>query len=138
VQQGANYGWPNCLPPGATPQEPGADCANITPPTIGIQAHSAPLGLAFLAGSGVPAALEGDLIVAQHGSWNRQPPAAPKLLRIDFQNGEPVGARDFVTGWQDASGERWGRPAGVVVAPDGSLIVSDDQAGLLYRITPGR
>jgi glucose/arabinose dehydrogenase len=138
VQQGADYGWPNCLPPDATPQESGADCANITPPTIGIQAHSAPLGLAFLAGNGVPAALDGDLIVAQHGSWNRQPPAAPKLLRIDFQNGEPVGARDFVTGWQDASGERWGRPAGVVVAPDGSLIVSDDQAGLLYRITPGR
>ncbi|MCC7024725.1 MAG: PQQ-dependent sugar dehydrogenase [Thermomicrobiales bacterium] len=137
VQQGANYGWPNCLPPDATPQEPGADCANITPPTIGIQAHSAPLGLAFLTGHGVSAALDGDLIVAQHGSWNRQPPAAPKLLRIDFQHGEPVAARDFVTGWQDASGDRWGRPAGVVVAPDGSLIVSDDQAGLLYRIVPG-
>ena len=50
-------------------------------------------------------------------------------------NGMPVAARDFVTGWQDASGERWGRPAGVVVAPDGSLIVSDDDAGLLYRIS---
>lgn len=137
VQEGANYGWPNCLPPDATPQEPGADCANITPPTVGIQAHSAPLGLAFLTGNGIPGDLNGDLIVAQHGSWNRQPPAEPKLLRIDVQNGEPVGARDFVTGWQDASGERWGRPAGVVVAPDGSLIVSDDLAGLLYRIAPG-
>ena len=79
--------------------------------------------------------MSGDLIVAQHGSWNREPPAAPKLLLIDFEDGVPVAARDFATGWQDASGERWGRPAGVVVAPDGSLIVSDDSNGLLYRIS---
>ena len=138
VEEGANYGWPACLPPDATPQESGADCSGVTPPTIGIQAHSAPLGLAFLDGEGVPSDLSGDLIVAQHGSWNREPPAAPKLLLIDFEDGVPVAARDFVTGWQDASGERWGRPAGVVVAPDGSLIVSDDDAGLLYRISVER
>ena len=137
VADGADYGWPACMPPDATPQEPGADCSGVTPPTIGIQAHSAPLGLAFLEGEGVPAEVSGDLIVAQHGSWNREPPAAPKLLLIDFEDGVPVGARDFVSGWQDASGERWGRPAGVVVAPDGSLIVSDDSSGLLYRISAG-
>jgi glucose/arabinose dehydrogenase len=135
VEEGANYGWPQCLPPDAAPQEPGADCSGVTPPTIGIQAHSAPLGLAFLEGEGVSAEVSGDLIVVQHGSWNREPPAAPKLLLIDFEDGVPVAARDFVTGWQDASGERWGRPAGVVVAPDGSLIVSDDENGLLYRIS---
>jgi glucose/arabinose dehydrogenase len=135
VTEGANYGWPSCQPPDATPQEPGADCSDITPPTIGIQAHSAPLGLAFVAGDGVPSDLQGDLIVAQHGSWNREPPAAPKLLRIDFEDGQPVGASDFVTGWQDEAGNRWGRPVGVVVAPDGSFIVSDDEAGLLYRIS---
>lgn len=134
VAEGANYGWPACLPPDATPQEQGADCSNITPPTIGIQAHSAPLGLAFITANGAASDLLGDLIVAQHGSWNREPPAAPKLLRIDFENGEPVGASDFVTGWQDEGGNRWGRPVGIVVAPDGSLIVSDDEAGLLYRI----
>jgi glucose/arabinose dehydrogenase len=135
VEEGANYGWPQCLPPDATPQEGGVDCSGIAPPTIGIQAHSAPLGLAFLAGEAVPTELSGDLIVAQHGSWNREPPAAPKLLLIDFEDGDPVAARDFVTGWQDASSERWGRPAGVVLAPDGSLIVSDDENGLLYRIS---
>ena len=135
VDEGANYGWPQCLPPDATPQEPGADCSGVSPPTVAIQAHSAPLGLAFLDGDEVPAELSGDLIVAQHGSWNREPPAAPKLLLIDFEDGVPVAARDFATGWQDASGERWGRPAGVVVAPDGSLIVSDDENGLLYRIS---
>jgi glucose/arabinose dehydrogenase len=135
VEEGANYGWPACLPPDATPQEPGADCSGVIPPTIGIQAHSAPLGLTFLEGEGAPSELSGDLIVAQHGSWNREPPAAPKLLLIDFEDGVPVAVRDFATGWQDASGERWGRPAGVVVAPDGSLIVSDDSNGLLYRIS---
>ena len=135
VEAGANYGWPVCQPPDAMPQAPGGQCTGITPPTIGIQAHSAPLGLAFLAGDGVPADLSGDLVVAQHGSWNREPPAAPKLLLIEFEAGEPVSARDFVTGWQEVGGTRWGRPAGVVVAPDGSLIVSDDEAGLLYRIS---
>ncbi|MDQ3226023.1 MAG: sorbosone dehydrogenase, partial [Chloroflexota bacterium] len=68
-------------------------------------------------------------------SWNREPPAVPKLLRIDFEDGLPVAASDFITGWQDENGSRWGRPAGVVVAPDGSLIVSDDDAGVLYRIS---
>lgn len=136
VQEGANYGWPSCQPPDATPQESGADCSGITPPTIGIQPHSAPLGLTFLDGDGALADLSGDLIVAQHGSWNRQPPAAPKLLRIDFEDGQPLTASDFVTGWQDAAGERWGRPAGVTQAPDGSLIVSDDFGGFIYRIAP--
>jgi glucose/arabinose dehydrogenase len=134
VQEGANYGWPYCLPPAATPQEAGADCSNITPPTVGIQPHSAPLGMTFLDGEGVPADLSGDLIVAQHGSWNREPPAAPKLLHIDFADGKPVAAADFVTGWQDDAGERWGRPAGVTLAPDGSLIVSDDLSGYIYRV----
>jgi glucose/arabinose dehydrogenase len=135
VDEGANYGWLQCMPPDATPQETGAECSDVTPPTIGIQAHSAPLGLAFLEGEGIPEDLNGDLIVVQHGSWNREPPAAPKLLLIDFEEGEPVAARDLVTGWQDAAFERWGRPAGVVVAPDGSLIVSDDENGLLYRVS---
>lgn len=135
VDEGANYGWPDCIPPDATPQVNGANCSNITPPTVGIQAHSAPLGLAFLEGKGVPDDLSGDLLVAQHGSWNRQPPAPPKLLLIDFQDGKPVSAHDFATGWQDQSGDRWGRPVGIVVAPDGSIIVSDDEAGYLYRIS---
>src|SRR3712207_2051378 len=95
IEEGGDYGWPACLPPDAAPQEPGADCSGVTPPTIGIQAHSAPLGLVFLDGEGVPAELNGDLIVAQHGSWNREPPAAPKLLLIDFEDGTPVAARDF-------------------------------------------
>jgi glucose/arabinose dehydrogenase len=117
VEEGADYGWPGCIPPDAKPQEAESECFGTTPPTVGIQAHSAPLGLAFLDEEGVSSDLDGDLIVAQHGSWNREPPAAPKLLLIDFEDGVPVAARDFV------------------VAPDGSLIVSDDSSNLLYRIS---
>ena len=138
VLEGATYGWPGCVPPDAAPQVPNADCSGVTPPTVAIQAHSAPLGLVFWEGDGVPEQFSGDLIVAQHGSWNRQPPAAPKLLRIDVEDGAPVAARDFATGWQNEAGERWGRPAGVVLAPDGSLIVSDDSNGMIYRISEAR
>jgi glucose/arabinose dehydrogenase len=137
VNEGGYYGWPDCLPPTAEPQTDGADCSGVTPPTVGIQAHSAPLGLTFLDGADIPAGLSGDLVVVQHGSWNRTDPAAPKLLHIVIQDGQPVAAMDLVTGWQDESGERWGRPAGIVVAPDGSLIVSDDDNGMLYRIDLG-
>jgi glucose/arabinose dehydrogenase len=138
VRQGQNFGWPGCQPPDATPQDPGRDCSGITPPTVGLQAHGAPLGLAWYTAAQFPADYSGDLFVVQHGSWNRQPPAEPKLVRLHFDNGLPVSAQDFATGWQTADGSRWGRPAGVTVAPDGSLIVSDDQAGVLYRIAyPG-
>ena len=135
VRGGENFGWPTCQPPYAVPQDPGAACAGITPPTIGIQAHSAPLGLAFYAGQAFPPDYAGDLLVAQHGSWNRTPPAQPKLLRVHFDGGVPTNVQDFATGWQDQSGNRWGRPVGLAVAPDGSLVVSDDDSGSLYRIS---
>jgi glucose/arabinose dehydrogenase len=134
VTQGANYGWPDCQPPDATPQEDDADCSNITPPTIGIQAHSAPLGIAFATGTAFPEEFQGGLFVVQHGSWNRDPPAEPKIMYVTFQDGKPTAVKDFITGWQRESGDRWGRPVGVTVAPNGSLIVSDDDAGVLYRV----
>jgi glucose/arabinose dehydrogenase len=136
VQAGKFYGWPGCQPPNAKPQESNADCRNVTPPSVGIQAHSAPLGMAFYAATRFPAEYHGDIFVVQHGSWNRQPPAEPKIMQIDMRDGQPVAARDFATGWQQPDGGRWGRPAGVVVAPDGALVVSDDQAGVIYRIAP--
>jgi glucose/arabinose dehydrogenase len=138
VGAGQDFGWPGCQPPAATPHEPGHDCSGITPPTVAIQAHSAPLGLAFYTGRQFPDDYANDLLVVQHGSWNRTPPAEPKLLRVHFDGPRPVAAQDFITGWQLTDGTRWGRPAGLVVAPDGGLIVSDDQAGVLYRVTYGR
>lgn len=136
ARQGQDFGWPRCRPPNAAPQNPGNNCAGVTPPTVAIQAHSAPLGLAFYTGGQFPSGYRNDLFVAQHGSWNRQPPAAPQLLRVHIEGGRPVSVRIFATGWQIGNSEaRWGRPVGLIVAPDGSLIVSDDDAGLLYRIS---
>lgn len=136
IHEGANYGWPECQPPSAKPQDRGDACNDITAPTVAIQAHSAALGLAFYTGKQFPAEYQNDLFVAQHGSWNRQPPAPPKLIRLHFENGSPVSATDFATGWQtDTKGSRWGRPVGIVVAPDGTLIVSDDSNTALYRIS---
>ncbi len=136
VQQGDNFGWPDCRPPDATPQDPGDDCSGVTPPSVAIQAHAAPLGLAFYTGNQFPADYQGDLFVVEHGSWDRQPPAPPQMVRVHFQDGQPVSVSDFATGWQtDTQGDRWGRPAGIIVAPDGSLIVSDDTSGLIYRIS---
>ena len=66
--------------------------------------------------------------------WNRTPPAEPKLLQIDLNGPQPTAVHILASGWQDAGGNRWGRPAGVTVAPDGALMVSDDTAGLIYRL----
>ena len=135
VRQGQNFGWPGCQPPDAVPQDTARDCSAITPPTVGLQAHGAPLGLAFAGGPQLPADYANDLFVLQHGSWNRTPPAEPKVVRIHFDGYTPVAAMDFLTGFQSPDGGRWGRPAGITVAPDGALIVSDDQSGALYRVS---
>jgi len=73
-------------------------------------------------------------LVAFHGSWNRSIPTGAKVVRVRISNGKPVGYEDFVTGWQDASGNRWGRPAGLLVLGDGSVLVSDDNGGAIFRI----
>ena len=110
VREGQNFGWPGCQPPAATPQDPGRDCSGITPPTIGLQAHGAPLGLAFSTGQQFPPEYANDLFVVQHGSWNRDPPAEPKLVRIHFDGARPVSAQDFATGWQNARRQPLGPP----------------------------
>ena len=78
----------------------------------------------------------GDLFVAFHGSWNRNPPTGYKVVRIDMENNAPVSVSDFAAGWLDGSVVR-GRPVDVIVASDGALLVSDDSAGKIYRIVYG-
>jgi len=101
-----------------------------------MQAHSAPLGIAFLdRATRLPAAYHGDALVAFHGSWNRTVPTGAKVVRIRINDGKPSGYEDFIVGWQDdATGRRWGRPVDVMVYKDGSVLVSDDQAGVVYRV----
>jgi glucose/arabinose dehydrogenase len=138
VTDGADYGWPYCY--GNRIPNPeyndAARCANTVAPALAMQAHSAPLGMSFLAkASTFPADYQGDLLVAFHGSWNRSTPTGAKVVRVHVANGKPVSVEDFITGWQQSNGSRWGRPVDVVVAADGSVLVSDDDSGAIYRVT---
>ncbi len=135
AQQGQNYGWPRCQAGNIIDPQfggPGA-CQGVAQPEVRLQAHSAPLGLAFYTGAQFPVQYRGGLFVAYHGSWNRTVPTGYKLVFIPFQDGKPGPVQDFATGWL-ANGSDWGRPVDVINAPDGSLFVSDDAAGLIYRI----
>ena len=107
----------------------------VTFPVAEFQAHVAPLGVKFYTGDMFPAEYKGDAIVAQHGSWNRSSPVGYKLMRVTFDdNGKATGQEVFIDGWlQD--GEAWGRPTDVLQLPDGSLLVSDDYNGVIYRIS---
>jgi glucose/arabinose dehydrogenase len=101
-----------------------------------IQAHSAPLGIAFYDGTMFPADYRGDAFVTLHGSWNRVPRTGYKVVRLRFSNGAPTGEYDdFMTGFVADDAHAWGRPTGVAVARDGSLVVSEDQGGSLWRVT---
>jgi len=138
LKDGKWYGWPQCYLPGKpNPEYPGADCSGVEPPALTVQAHSAPLGLAFYAGTMFPAEYAGDAFMTYHGSWDRSVPTGAKVVRVHVQNGRPVSAVDFVTGWQLANGSRWGRPVGLLVMPDGALLVSDDTGDRIWRVSYG-
>lgn len=103
-----------------------------------IQPHSAPLGIAFYTGKQFPAEYRNDLFVALHGSWNRGLRTGYKLIRVKLQNGKATGQyEDFMTGFVTSDGNVWGRPVGVAVAQDGSLLMSDDGTGNIWRISYG-
>ena len=136
VRQGDDFGWPRCHSGRISDPEfggPGA-CEGVAPPAVELQAHSAPLGLTFYSGEQFPAEYRGDLFVAYHGSWNRSVPTGYKVVRIPMEGGLPGSVQDFAGGWLGADGSAWGRPVDVITAPDGSLFVSDDAGGKVYRI----
>ncbi|MEP6989736.1 MAG: PQQ-dependent sugar dehydrogenase [bacterium] len=138
VRAGKDYGWPYCYGDRVPNPEysDAARCASTVPPALKMQAHSAPLGMSFLTrATTFPDDYRGDLLVAFHGSWNRDTPTGAKVVRVHVANGVPTGVDDFITGWQQANGKRWGRPADVVVAADGSVLVSDDASGAIYRVS---
>lgn len=137
IEGGQHYGWPHCWGDQvADPNFPGTDgfCATTTPPAVTFPAHSTPIGIAFLHKSTFPQSYKNSAIVALHGSWNRQQPSGYKLVQVRFEGDKPVSVNDFMTGWLSQEGA-WGRPVDVVVGPDGALYISDDRAGLVYRVT---
>ena len=139
LRDGEDYGWPRCH--NGTIEDPDfggpGSCREVAKPLLNMQAHSAPLGLAFYTGINFPAEYHGDLFIAFHGSWNRSVPTGYKVVRLPLQGSQPRGSlEDFATGWLDeASGRASGRPVGLAIGPDGALYVSDDKAGMIYRIS---
>lgn len=138
LRDGGHFGWPYCHGDRVPNPEYGDQrrCDTTVPPALKMQAHSAPLGITFLdRATAFPAEYRGDALVAFHGSWNRDIPTGAKVVRIRVTDGKPVAVEDFLVGWQDADGKRWGRPVDVLVIGDGSVLVSDDQSGRIYRVS---
>jgi len=145
VKAGAFYGWPYAyLGAHEDPRRAGErpDLVKKTiPPAVPIQSHSAPLGIAFYQGSMFPPEYRGRAFVALHGSWNREPRTGYKVISIPFKNGKPTGGYDdFVAGWMPDETSRtvWGRPVGLLVLADGSLLISDDGGEKIWRVTYGK
>jgi glucose/arabinose dehydrogenase len=143
-QGGGDAGWPYCygdrVPDPNFTKAGDNRCQSVMRPKVQMQAHSAPLGLAFGEGTMFPPEYRDSLYVAFHGSWNRSVPTGYKVVCVKLDdNGQPIGgAEDFITGWL-APGEkkkgRWmGRPVGIVFGPDGAMYLSDDAGGVIYRV----
>ena len=133
---GRHYGFPACH--GGTIVDPvfakGRDCRMFEPPAIALGPHVAAIGMRFYRGTMFPEEYRGQVFIAEHGSWNRSQKIGYRvmLVRLDEQ-GRAVKYEPFAEGWLQGE-SAWGRPADVVVAPDGSLLVSDDTAGAIYRV----
>ncbi len=142
VKDGGFYGWPysyigNNVDPRVNPQKPELVAKAIIPDVL-LGAHRAPLQFAFYTGKQFPAKYDGGVFLCEHGSWNRSQRAGYQVVFIPFKNGQASGDPEpFMTGLvpDPSKGNVNGRPVGVTVAPDGSLLVSDDGAQVVYRIT---
>jgi glucose/arabinose dehydrogenase len=140
VREGGFYGWPwYYLGKHQDPRHRGArpDLADkVLTPDVLVQAHSAPLNLVFYEGDQFPEVYRGDAFVALHGSWNRAKRTGYKVVRVPLDQGKPRGVyEDFLTGFVTPEGNVWGRPVGLTVARDGSLLVSEDGNNSIWRVT---
>jgi len=134
---GMHFGFPYCHQ-GDLPDEEfgkGKNCADYTPPVAKLDPHGAALGLAFYTGDMFPAEYTNRLFITQHGSWNRTEKIGYQIIVLDVQSdGKVLNNKVFASGWLQGQ-EVWGRPNDVLVMPDGALLVADDLAGVIYRIS---
>jgi len=147
VRPGGFYGWPwyymgDHEDPRHAGERPDLKGKTITP-DVPYEAHSAAVGFAFYTvtqgRSAFPADYVGDAFAVFHGSWNRADRTGHKIVRVPMKNGKPTGEYvDFLVGFITADGQPWARPASVTVAPDGALLMSDDDGDVIYRISYSR
>lgn len=134
-QQGMNFGFPYCHGSNISDPEFGwkHNCSEFTPPAIELGPHVASLGMRFYTGSMFPADYKDQIFIAEHGSWNRKDPIGYRITLVRIENNKAINYTVFAEGWLQGD-TAWGRPVDVEVMPDGSLLVSDDKAGVIYRI----
>lgn len=146
IEEGKHYGWPFVYGDRKTiPIERHEAVGSLKefagttqPPALALQAHSSPLAMVFYTGGQLGDEYRNDAFLALHGSWNRASPVGYKVVRIRFKDGKPAGYEDFLSGFLVTDGDRpytFGRPAGLAVMKDGSLLVGDDENGVIYRIS---
>lgn len=144
IGEGKNYGWPICYGKNIHDTEFDTNTYIRNPcmepfeisSHIDIPAHSSPLGLAFIPEEGWPEEYWYNLLVAYHGSWNRSEPTGYKLVRFKLdEKGNYLGEEDFIYGWLQEKGGALGRPVDILIQPGGIMYVSDDKAGVIYRVT---
>jgi glucose/arabinose dehydrogenase len=135
------YGWPWYYTGGNEDPAHAGERADLKDkvivPDVLIQAHSSTLALVFYDADAFPAEYRGDAFAVLHGSWNREERNGYKVIRARMKDGKPTGVYDdFMTGFVLDKDTVWGRPAGIAVARDGALLVSDDANGTIFRIAP--
>jgi len=140
VREGAFYGWPWFYIGGnEDPRRAGEEPTlrqRVSVADVLLQPHSASMELTFYNGGRFPAEYRGDIFAAFHGSWNRSRRTGYKVVRVLLKNGQPTGEyEDFLTGFVVNDSTVWARPVGVAVAQDGSLLVSEDGNGSIWRVT---
>ena len=136
-EAGMHFGYPYCHQGDTPDPEFGTSrlCSDFEPPVVKLGAHVASLGLTFYTGGMFPEAYRNQLFVAEHGSWNRSEKSGYRIMLVRFdEDGNFTGQEVFASGWLQRE-ESWGRPTDVLVMPDGALLVSDDKAGVIYRIS---
>ena len=133
---GMNFGFPYCRGTSTPNLEFGEKnrCSEFTPPALELPAHVAPLGMRFYTGKMFPEKYRNQIFVAEHGSWNRSSPIGARISVAHLKKGKPTEYEIFAQGWLQGK-EYLGRPVDLEVLPDGSLLVTDDLAGVIYRIT---
>ena len=146
-RRGMNFGYPYCHQGDIKDPEFGSKhpCSEFAPPAARLGPHVASIGMRFYTGRMFPADYRNQIFIAEHGSWNRSTPSGYRIAVVKLDSaGKVVSDTPFIEGWLRGvrrhvgtmtQGDAWGRPSDVLVMPDGALLIADDSAGVVYRVT---
>jgi len=134
--KGEHFGYPYCHGGDTPDPELAANkkCSQFTAPAWKFKTHIAPLGLRFYKGTQFPVDYQNQLLVAQHGSWNRTVPQGYIVVLVKFDKEKVISEQDFISGWLTNKGDVLGRPVDMLTLPNGSVLISDDKLGVIYKV----